>query len=146
MEQSIPVFGRRNEELPQKTRACAYVVATNGEGLVAAARESDRLYLPGGGIELIESPIEAIHREVKEELGCGVALAQRVGQAVKYFEKDGACYALYATFYAGELGEKIAATCETHLEWVRPEDLFHEHHAWAARKRLSQTAETMNRR
>jgi 8-oxo-dGTP pyrophosphatase MutT (NUDIX family) len=96
----------------------------------------------GGGIELIETATEAVRREVTEELGCRVALAERIGQALKYFDKEGTYYALYATFYAGELGEKISATHESDLEWVKPEDLFHDHHAWAARKRLAQTTET----
>ncbi len=137
MERDIPIFGVRNQALPQKTRACAYVVTTNQDGMVAAARELDNLYLPGGGIDLPETTAEAVHREVREELGRHVSLTERIGQAVKYFEKDGHCLALYATFYAGELGEQISAAHETELEWVRPEDLHHEHHTWAARKRLA---------
>jgi 8-oxo-dGTP diphosphatase len=137
MEQAIPIFGARNESLSQKTRTCAYAVVTNDEGLVAAVKESHGLHLPGGGIEPSETPVEAIHREVREELGCRVVLGERVGQAMKYFESDGNCQALYATFYAGELGESISKAHEHDLQWVRPEELFHEHHAWAARKRLS---------
>jgi 8-oxo-dGTP diphosphatase len=137
MEQAIPIFGARNESLPQKTRACAYAVVTNAEGLVAAVRESHGLHLPGGGIEPSENPIEAIHREVREELGCRVILGQRIGQAMKYFDSDGYCQALYATFYSAELGETVSATHEHQLQWVRAEDLFHAHHAWAAQKRLA---------
>jgi 8-oxo-dGTP diphosphatase len=128
MEQAIPAFGLRSETLPVKTRACAYAVVTNAEGLVAAVNESHGLHLPGGGIELSETPIEAIHREVLEEVGCRVILGQRIGQAMQYFVSDGQC---------GEFGEKIAQTHEHELQWVRPEDLFHAHHAWAARKRLA---------
>jgi 8-oxo-dGTP diphosphatase len=136
VEQAIPVFGTRNESLPQKTRTCAYAVVTNSEGLVAAVQESHGLHLPGGGVELSETPVQAIHREVLEELGCRVVLSGRIGQAVKHFESDTQCQALYATFYAGELGETVSPTHEHQLQWVRPEDLFHEHHAWAARKAL----------
>jgi ADP-ribose pyrophosphatase YjhB (NUDIX family) len=99
MEQDIPVFGARNESLPQKTRACAYAVATTPDGLVAAVHESHGLHLPGGGMELSESPIETIHREVREEL--------------------------------------VSNSHEHQLEWVCPDNLFHAHHAWAARKRLA---------
>jgi 8-oxo-dGTP diphosphatase len=136
MEQAIPIFGTRNESLPQKTRACAYAVVTNSEGLVAAVQESHGLHLPGGGIEPSETPVEAIHREVLEELGCRVVLNGRIGQAMKYFESDAQCQALYATFYAGELGESISHKHEHQLQWVPPDKLFHEHHAWAARKAL----------
>jgi 8-oxo-dGTP diphosphatase len=145
MEQAIPSFGLRSETLPVKTRACAYAVVTNAEGLVAAVNESRGLHLPGGGIELSETPIEAIHREVLEEVGCRVILGQRIGQAMQYFVSDGQCQALYATFYAGEFGEKIAQTHEHELQWVRPEDLFHAHHAWAARKRLATQLEASHK-
>ena len=79
MEQLIPVFGARSETLPIKTRACAYAVVTKAEGLVAAVHESHGLHLPGGGIEPSETPAEAVHREVREELGCRVILGERIG-------------------------------------------------------------------
>jgi 8-oxo-dGTP diphosphatase len=137
MEQPIPVFGARNGALPQKTRPCAYAVITNSQGLVAGVRESGRLFLPGGGIERPETPAEAVHRELREELGCRVHLAERIGHALQYFATDGYCQALYATFYAGELGEVIAATHELELEWAPPDQFFHAHHTWAAQKRLA---------
>jgi len=138
MERPIPVFGVRNGALPQKTRPCAYAVITNSQGLVAGVRESSgRLFLPGGGIEPPETPVEAVHRELREELGCRVHLAERIGYALQYFATDGYCQALYATFYAGELGEIIAATHELELEWAPPQQFFHAHHTWAAQKHLA---------
>ena len=106
MDQDVPVFGARSEALPNKTRSCAYVVVASADGFVAATRESGRLFLPGGGQEFPETAVEALHREVREELGCNVILGERVGQALKYFETEDTCQALYATFYAAELGER----------------------------------------
>jgi 8-oxo-dGTP diphosphatase len=137
MEQDVPFFGVRSETLPQRTRTCAYAVVTDGEGQVAAVRESGRVFLPGGGIELPETPTETVHREVREELGCRVSIDGRIGQAVQYFVSDGYCQALYATFYAAKLADIISATHEHVLEWARPEDLFHAHHTWAAQRRLA---------
>jgi 8-oxo-dGTP diphosphatase len=145
MEQAIPVFGLRSETLPVKTRTCAYAVVTNAQGMVAAVHESRGLHLPGGGIELSETPAEAIHREIHEELGCRVVLGERIGQAMKYFESDGYCQALYATFYEGALGEAISPNHEHELIWVRPEELFHAHHTWAAQKRLARQPEIANK-
>ena len=96
-------------------------------------------------MEPSETPLETIHREVREELGRRVVSGQRIGQAMKYFDSDGYCQALYATFYAGELAEQIAQTHEHELQWVRPEDLLHDHHAWAARKRLATQLEAAHK-
>jgi 8-oxo-dGTP diphosphatase len=141
LNSSIPVFGVRDDSLPQKTRPCAYVVAINAEGLIAAVREtSGRIFLPGGGIEPNESPVEAIHREVREELGCRVQLRAYIGQALRHFAAEGCCQALYATFYAGELGDAVATDHEHELLWVSPDELFHPHHQWAAEKQLAARA------
>jgi len=144
MEQPVPVpvFGVRNADLPQKTRACAYAVITNSDGLIAGVRESSgRLFLPGGGVEMAETPAQAVHREVREELGCRIQLARCIGQALMYFSNDdGCCQALYAAFYAGELGEAITPTHEHELEWASADQFFHPHHTWAAQKRLAAKA------
>jgi 8-oxo-dGTP diphosphatase len=140
MEQAVHVFGIRSETLPHTTRAGAYAVMTNAEGLVAAVRGSHGLLLPGGGLEPFETPLEAVHREVREELGRRLTLGDRLGQAIQYFVSDGTCQALYATFYAAELGEVISTTHEHELEWVSADQLFHAHHAWATHKHLRRMA------
>ena len=135
---SIPVFGVRDDSLPQRTRPCAYAVVINSQGLIAAVKESaGRIFLPGGGIDPPESPVEAIHREVREELGCEVRLGAYIGQALRHFVSDGQCQALYATFYAGELGERITTDHEHELMWILPDKLFHPHHKWAVEKHLA---------
>jgi 8-oxo-dGTP diphosphatase len=136
MEQAVHVFGIRSETLPHTTRACAYAVMTDAEGRVAAVRGDHGLLLPGGGLEPFETPLEAVHREVREELGRRLILGERLGQAIQYFVSGGYCQALYATFYAAEVGDVISTTHEHELEWVVADQLFHAHHAWAAQKHL----------
>ena len=41
----------------------------NKKLLVAKSEKYDKYYLPGGKIEVNESPLEALSREIKEELG-----------------------------------------------------------------------------
>ena len=143
MEQAIPVFGIRNDSLPQKTRACAYAVIVNTEGLIAAVQENPgKLYLPGGGVELAETPAEAVHRELLEELGCTVRLTARIGQALQYLETDGHCQATYATFFTAELGDVVRTSHEHELQWAAPGDLYHACQLWAAQICLARGAET----
>jgi len=136
MEPNVPVFGQRSGEAIKKTRECAYVIVINGDGLVAGTRDGDHILLPGGGIDFPETPIEAIHREVREELARKVSVGERVGQALQYVTLNDGYAAHYATFYAAEFGDSTNSHAEHELIWVEPESFTHEHHAWAARKQL----------
>ncbi len=136
MEPNVPVFGQRSGEAIKKTRECAYAIVINGEGLVAGARDGDHIHLPGGGVDFPETPIEAIHREVREELACKVNVGERIGQALQYIALEDGHAAHYATFYAAEFGEPTKSHAEHELIWVEPESFTHEHHTWAARKHL----------
>jgi 8-oxo-dGTP diphosphatase len=138
MVSDIPVFGVRNDAQPQKTRACAYVVVANSEGLVAAVREnSGKLLLPGGGIEPSETAAEAIHREVREELGCTVRLGRCLGHALQFLENEGHSQATYAAFYEGHLGEECHTSPEFELQWVPPQELSLAHQMWVAKALLN---------
>jgi 8-oxo-dGTP pyrophosphatase MutT (NUDIX family) len=136
MEPNVPVFGQRSGEALKKTRECAYAVVINADGLVAGTRAGDHIHLPGGGVDFPETPVEAVHREVREELACKVTIGERIGQAVHYIPIDDGLAAHYATFYAAELGDAINSAAEHELIWVEPKSFTHEHHTWAARKQL----------
>ena len=58
----------------QKTRLGANVILTcNGKLLLEKRRDSDTWGLVGGGVKNYEEPIDAIAREIREELGLRVA-------------------------------------------------------------------------
>ncbi|HUE42706.1 MAG TPA: NUDIX domain-containing protein [Candidatus Sulfotelmatobacter sp.] len=136
MEPNVPVFGQRSGEALKKTRECAYAVVINADGLVAGTREGDHIHLPGGGVDFPETPMEAVDREIREELACKVSIGERIGQALHYFSLEDGHAAHYATFYAAEFGDSINSAPEHELVWVEPESFTHEHHTWAARKQL----------
>src|SRR5262249_31790145 len=132
-KQSMPVFGVRNGSLPQKTRSCAYAVIVGPDGRIAAVQEEQgRVYLPGGGVEPLETPGQAVHREVMEEIGHRVQLIAVIGQSLHYMEADGHCQATHARFYSAELGEKITTACEHELRWVAIDEFYHPSQSWAA--------------
>lgn len=58
-----------------RIRAAAIII-TDGRILLVAHKKNGRVYwlLPGGGVEYGESMVEALHREVKEEIGIDVAV------------------------------------------------------------------------
>ena len=56
------------------------VLWRNGEVLLThQAEPTPEFQLPGGGIDQGESPIHALHREIREETGWRVALNRRLG-------------------------------------------------------------------
>lgn len=63
-----------------KTHIGSYAIITrdNKIALIKKARGGykGKLDLPGGGIEHTETPLDALYREVKEEIGCNVISAK----------------------------------------------------------------------
>nr|WP_269457234.1 (deoxy)nucleoside triphosphate pyrophosphohydrolase [Paraoerskovia marina] len=75
---------------------------------------------PGGKIEPGESPEVALVREIDEELGCAIAVGERV--AYTEFEYDFGTVAL-ATFYCRITGQAPTNREHTSIRWVKPADL-----------------------
>ena len=62
-------------------------VVTNGDKILLHRGEMDSFYaLPGGSVEFGETSIEALHREMKEELGASVQPGQLLWVVENFFE------------------------------------------------------------
>lgn len=55
-------------------RPGAYGVIKNVDGLVAIIKTKTGYFLPGGGIEKDESPVECLKRECLEEIGAEIMI------------------------------------------------------------------------
>ena len=69
-----------------KRREAVRAVVMNESGQVAILNVSNRGFhkLPGGGIEAGENHIEALDREVMEEIGCQVEIISELGTVIEY--------------------------------------------------------------
>jgi len=67
-------------------RRAARAVVTDADGAVALlyAQTYDYYKLPGGGIEANEEPLDALEREIKEELGCEIGNILELGEVIEW--------------------------------------------------------------
>ena len=68
---------------PYRDRPGTYAVIAGRRGLLLVDQEGE-LQLPGGGIDPGESPLQALHREVREETGWRIATLRRLGAFQRY--------------------------------------------------------------
>lgn len=135
-------FGRKEEGLEYRDRACAFGVAERN-GLVAVVRvtrgsEAAFHDLPGGALDEGETEAEALAREFGEETGLRVRAEALLSRADQYLLKfDGEpinnrC-GLYRCTVEGEAPE-LKTEPEHELVWIPPEQALrvmrHDSHAW----------------
>lgn len=58
---------------PYRDRPGAYGILVGSDGMLLLVEQEGELQLPGGGIDPGESPLQALHREVREETGWRIA-------------------------------------------------------------------------
>lgn len=133
------IFGELEPDIHYVQRPAAYVVIKNKQDVAVVIPEA-RAFLPGGGMLAGETAEATAIRETREELGLGVRLAARIGEAVQYFYSadDGVHYRMLATFFAGRFNDDQSGGGENELRWLPQEEAekacFHECHAWAIRQ------------
>ncbi|MEL7468544.1 MAG: NUDIX hydrolase [Pseudomonadota bacterium] len=64
---------------PYRDRPGVYGILAGADGMLLLVDQDGELQLPGGGIDPGESPLQALHREVREETGWRIADPIRIG-------------------------------------------------------------------
>lgn len=106
-----------------RLRPGAYAILPRGAKVLLTIQEGERfdLQLPGGGLDLGESPFQALHREVLEETGWRIAAPRRLG-----------CFRRFV--YMPEYGFWAEKLCHVYVarpirQIVEPIELYH-HTVW----------------
>lgn len=142
----IPTFGKKEMNQAYQTRRGAYVVVPqiNKEKIILVQAPNGAYFLPGGEIEVGENHLEAIQREMLEELGFEVDVTTYFGEAVEYFHSRHRQTYFYhpGYFYEVATWKKIAEPTEktNQLAWVTPAEalklLKRGSHQWAVEQWL----------
>jgi 8-oxo-dGTP diphosphatase len=83
------------------------------------------LQLPGGRLEFGEQPIDALKREIKEELGCEFmpATGRVIAASIHTFEFGGMQIELVGIAYAGKINGEIHLSQEaSEYKWIKMKD------------------------
>lgn len=78
----IPRFGETfRPAQAYRRRPGAYAILRDGNDALLTVQfgETPEIQLPGGGIDPGESPLPALHREIREETGWNVRIERRLG-------------------------------------------------------------------
>lgn len=140
----IQVFGIPAEGILYSPRPGAYCVLFDGLGQIAAVEVSGKRLLPGGGIEVGESPGMALEREFREETGLVPLGPQPMGQTGEYMKSiDGlrSEYVIAYLFYA-TVHRVVGTPSETDhtLVWLDQQiasmAMFRPGQQWAVREAM----------
>ncbi|HYG30065.1 MAG TPA: NUDIX domain-containing protein [Allosphingosinicella sp.] len=104
--------------------AAAIVVDAAGRTLLVRKRGTEAFMQPGGKIGDSELPIDALAREVREELGCRIAGAHRPLGRFSAVAANEADTVVEAELFAVELVGEIAPAAEIEeARWHHPDDV-----------------------
>ena len=111
------------ETRARKLVVAALVRAGDGRVLLTQRRADQPMpllwELPGGKVEPGEAPVDALAREIQEELGCGARVG-RIDEVVFHAYAD---FDLYMLVYCCELLGEPRAVEVAQLAWVPPAEL-----------------------
>ncbi len=141
MRNPIPQFGTKVEG-EYKDRPCAYVVVFNEENKLLVLKVDDKYHLPGGGIDLGESPVVTVIRESQEEAGCEIDKLRCIGRANQFFiRSDKSLVNKVAIFYRANMVsiDPLKKIEEDHeVCWLSIDEFIQssstEFHKWAVKR------------
>ena len=137
----IPEFGTRLVGIDYMDRPGVHAVIEDDDGQVGVIETSTGYFLPGGGMDPGETEVDALKREIMEEIGYQVSALAEIGAAVEYIQaaQEKKHYRIQSKFYQVRLDSRIAEGIEKdhRFVWLPKEEaqqlLTRQSQAWAVR-------------
>ncbi len=118
MNDDTPTFGHREEGRTYRRRPGAYALIVRDDKVLIVEEESG-WFLPGGGLEVGESPVEALHRELLEETGYHIEAPEPLTQVREHLiaKADQKAWTKECHIFTARLGDRPqSGHCQ--LRWV----------------------------
>jgi 8-oxo-dGTP diphosphatase len=141
------VFGTQQAWVNYQPRPSVYALIPNERCQIAIVAYRGGLFLPGGGLQAGEANLEALNREIIEELGRLLSQSVKFSEAVEYLQdrSNRLFYCLHTTIYLAGLHPSVSLEPEPGHKclWMTPEKAIHKLqrpcHAWAVEEILNQS-------
>jgi len=139
---SLREFGTRLAGRVYLERPGVYAVIENNHQQIAVIETSKGYFLPGGGIDSGESEMDALKREIFEEIGYQASVLAAIGEAVEYIKAhtEERYYQIHSKFYQVQIDSKIGEGIEKdhRLVWLSRGDasklLMRQSQVWAVQQ------------
>lgn len=122
---SIPTYGTPPTDFPVTHRKAVYAIIC-ADGKIAAVQTPRGYFLPGGGIDPNETDVQALERELIEELGWSISILNCIDSAYQYHysEVQDKYFLTFARFYrAAYIATTSIPTEPDHtLVWLTPQE------------------------
>ncbi len=101
------------------------VILKDDKILLCKLKDKDYYYFPGGHLEKGEDTVEALKRELKEELGMEIKKINFIGASENSFQQNGESKQEINLVFSAETEEQKVQALEDHLEfaWIEKEFL-----------------------
>ena len=138
-EPTLREFGTRLAGVDYIERPGVYAVIENNHKQIAVIETSTGYFLPGGGVASGETEMDALKREIIEEIGYQVSIVADIGEAVEYIKAhtERKYYQIHGKFYKVQIDSKVGEGIEKdhRLVWLSQGDastlLTRQSQVWA---------------
>ena len=119
------IYGEKQAGMEYIVRPSVYAIVQDSNQRIAVVKHKEAFFLPIGGIEINETPVEVLQREIIEETGYQARDIVKRGEAIEYLQgvSEGKYCCIHRTFFMARLNTQNSTSPHPNhqLIWMRLE-------------------------